>query len=255
MDRAPRTGVDAISEAAARAAGVEETRRVRVRASGESVFADVTVAAGRTSSLERAHDIAEEVEQEIARVAPGADVVVHVEPATGSSGLIERVRAAASRIPEVDEVHNVHVHAFAERGSRKLHVTLHAKVRPHTPLHEAHELSDRIESIVAEELGPDVRVDSHIEPLEETSPSRDVTAERADLVEEIRRLATAEAEILDCHEVIVTSSGDELSIVAHVRARGDLPLERIHDASERVEKTIHAAHPEIGSVVIHFEPM
>jgi cation diffusion facilitator family transporter len=254
MDRAP-TGVDAISRAAARAPGVEETRRVRVRASGETVFADVTVAAGRTTSLERAHDIAEQVEQEIARVAPGADVVVHVEPATGESGLVERVQAAASRIPEVHEVHNVLVHAFDEKGSSKLHVTFHAKVRPNTSLEEAHELSDRIEEMVARELGSDARVDSHIEPLETTSRGRDVTGERADLVEAIRQLATAEPEILDCHEVIVTSSGDQLSILAHVHARGDLPLERIHAASERVEKAVHAAHPEIGAVVIHFEPM
>jgi divalent metal cation (Fe/Co/Zn/Cd) transporter len=31
-------------------------------------------------------------------------------------------------------------------------------------------------------------------------------------------------------------------------------LERIHDASQRIEKSIHAAHPEVGSVLIHFEP-
>jgi cation diffusion facilitator family transporter len=255
MDRAPRARAEAISEAAARVQGVAETRRVRVRGGDRELFADVTVAAERTASLERAHAITEEVEYEIARVAPDADVVVHVEPASQTSGLVERVQAAASRTSSVHEVHNVLVHAFDEGGRSKLQVTLHAKVQPHTSLQEAHELADRIEAVVADELGTDVRVDAHIEPLEKTTHGKDVTGSRADLVAGIKRLAVTEPDVLDCHEVLVTASGDALSIVAHVHGRGDLPLERIHDASQRIEKSVHAAHPEVGAVLIHFEPL
>ena len=86
MDRAPRTPTEAIERAAASAPGVTETRRVRVRSGGDKLFADVTVAAGRTTSLERAHDIAESVETAIEAVAPGTDVVVHVEPHTAERG-------------------------------------------------------------------------------------------------------------------------------------------------------------------------
>lgn len=254
MDRAPRARAEAISEAARRAAGVAETRRVRVRGGERGVFADVTVAADRTASLQRAHDIAEEVEHEIARVDPEADVVVHVEPVVETSGLVERVQAAASRTPGVREIHNVLVHAFDEGGQRKLRVTLHAKVPPRTSLQEAHETADRIETAVAEELGPGVRIDSHIEPLEPTTHGKDVTEARPDLVADVKRLAAAEPDVLNCHEVLVTSTGEALSIVAHVVGRGDLPLERIHDASQRIEKSIHAAYPEVGSVLTHFEP-
>lgn len=83
MDRAPDERTTAIAQAAARAGGVSETRRVRVRGGGRRLFADVTVAAGRDTSLARAHDIAEEVEREIETSVPGTDVVVHVEPADG----------------------------------------------------------------------------------------------------------------------------------------------------------------------------
>jgi cation diffusion facilitator family transporter len=254
MDRAPGHGVQEIEAAARRAPGVAETRRVRVRAAGDRVFADVTVAAGRTASLERAHDIAENVEREIARVVPGADVVVHVEPAPETAGLIERVQAAASRAEGVHEVHNVLVHAFSEGGRRKLHVTLHAKTRPGTSLGQAHELSDRIENAVAHELGTDVRVDTHIEPLDTAHAGRDVTTDRQDVVQSVRKLAAEEPDVLDCHEVIVTSAGGRLTVVAHVRGRGDLPMTRMHDASERIEDALRARHAEIGPVLIHFEP-
>ena len=259
MDRAPEATVQTISDAAAGAEGVTQTRRVRVRTSGHQLFADVTVAAGRTYSLERAHDISEAVEKEIERVLPGADVVVHIEPMTEESGLVERVHAAASRVPGAQEVHNVNVHAFNEGRGDQLHVTLHAKVAYGTSLVDAHDLSERIESAVAKELAErneslEVRVDTHIEPLDPTLLGADVTVGRADVVATVKAATLEEADMRDCHEVIVTETGSEISVVAHVKAAGGLPLTRIHDASNRIEKRIHAAHPEVGSVLFHFEP-
>ncbi|MGH2790951.1 MAG: cation diffusion facilitator family transporter [Actinomycetota bacterium] len=254
MDRAPDSRIAEIEAAAAGAQGVAEARRVRLRSSGEKLFADVTVAAGRTATLERAHDIAESVEREIARVAPGTDVVVHVEPASETSGFVERVSAAASRSAGVHEIHNVLIHAFDEGGLRKLHVTLHAKVDPDTSVEEAHRLSDEIEHAVADELGPDVRVDSHIEPLEPTTLGRDVTDARADIVALVAEVAERETDVIDCHEVLVTSVDGELSVVAHVRGPRTLPLNRIHAASVRIEDALRSARPEIGPVLIHFEP-
>jgi len=254
MDRAPETRAEAITKAVEAVRGVQEARRVRVRGSGDQLFADVTVAAGRTATLERAHDIAENVEREIERVAPGIDVVVHVEPISETHGMVERVAAAASRAENVHEVHNVLVHAFDEGGSRKLHVTLHAKVEPGLSLKDAHDLSEAVEAAIEAELAADVRVDTHIEPLQPTTFGQDVTASRPDVIEIVTRCAVEEPDVVDCHEVLVTSIDAELSIVAHVHARADLPLARIHDASTRIEAGIHAAMPEVGPVTIHFEP-
>lgn len=254
MDRAPEAPVQAIEDAAASAPGVSEARRVRVRTTGRQLFADVTVGAQRTASLERAHDIAEAVERAIQRVAPGTDVVVHVEPAPETSEVVERALAAASRVGGVHEVHNVLVHEFERAGRPALHVTLHAKVDPETPLERAHALSDAVETEVERELGGGVRVDTHIEPLERAAPGTDVTGGRTDLVAEIEALAAAEPEIVDCHEVLVTQSGDATAVVVHVRGDPALPLAEIHAASERIEKKLVTAHPEINSVLIHFEP-
>lgn len=254
MDRAPIARLHAIEEAVTKATGVTEARRVRVRGTGEQLFADVTVAAGRTNSLERAHDIAEAVEREIELAVPGTDVVVHVEPATAQGGLVERVQAAASRAADVHEIHNVLVHAFDDNGRHKLHVTLHAKVSPDFSLQEAHDLADEIESSVSKELGEAVRVDAHIEPLQATSMGEDVTSERADLVRSVTAVAEAEENILDCHEVLLTRTGSGIDVLAHVRGNATLPLASIHDASTQIEKKIHGLHPEVSAVLIHFEP-
>jgi divalent metal cation (Fe/Co/Zn/Cd) transporter len=45
-----------------------------------------------------------------------------------------------------------------------------------------------------------------------------------------------------------------LSIVAHVTGHEDLPLDQIHEASRVIERKLRAVHPEVGPVLIHFEP-
>jgi divalent metal cation (Fe/Co/Zn/Cd) transporter len=119
---------------------------------------------------------------------------------------------------------------------------------------QAHDLADRIEAQVVEELGLGVRVDAHIEPLEQTLYGKEVTAARPDIVTALESRATEEVEILDCHEVIVVETGESLTVIAHVRGRGDISLARLHDAADRVEKAMLAEHPAIGRVLIHFEP-
>lgn len=254
MDSAPLTPTQQIHAAAAGAPGVHEARRVRVRSSGGRLFADVTVSAGRTTSLERAHDIAEKVEQAIENELPGTDVVVHVEPETSSSGLVERVQAAASRTEDIHEVHNILVHAFDEAGNHKLHVTLHAKVKPGLSLQAAHELADRVEAEIEKEIGTDVRVDTHMEPLVPTTFGEDVTSQRADIVASVRAAALQESDIDDCHEVLVTSTGHGITVVAHVRGNASLPLAKMHAASTHIENVVHLRHDEVDSVLIHFEP-
>jgi divalent metal cation (Fe/Co/Zn/Cd) transporter len=131
---------------------------------------------------------------------------------------------------------------------------LHAKVAPGTSVKHAHDLSDAIEELVRADLGDDVRVDTHIEPLEATALGRDVTAERAELVQTVIDLARREPDVSDCHEVLVTESTEGLSVVAHVRGRADLALRKIHEASVRIENGVKTRHPEVGSILIHFEP-
>ncbi|MGH2386528.1 MAG: cation transporter dimerization domain-containing protein [Candidatus Limnocylindria bacterium] len=81
-----------------------------------------------------------------------------------------------------------------------------------------------------------------------------MTDSRADIVALVAEVAERETDVIDCHEVLVTSVDGELSVVAHVRGPRTLPLNRIHAASVRIEDALRSARPEIGPVLIHFEP-
>jgi cation diffusion facilitator family transporter len=255
MDRAPDPGLlRAVAAAVATVPGVAETRRVRLRGEPGSLFGDVTVAADLSASLGRAHDIADGVERAVVREAPGADVIVHVEPADAPTALVERIRAAAARPAGVFEVHNIRLQRLAAGARHALHVTLHAKVPSTSSLRDAHRRSREIEAEVAALLGPGTRIDVHMEPLEAAVPGADVTGRRADLVADVRRLAALQDEVLGCGEVLVTSSDDETAVTLHVVGHGDAPLAGIHAASQRIERAVRARHPDVGAVTVHFVP-
>jgi cation diffusion facilitator family transporter len=63
--------------------GVREIRRVRSRASGEGVAADVVVSVDATLSTEESHRVANDIEAALEHRLGIADVTVHIEPSKG----------------------------------------------------------------------------------------------------------------------------------------------------------------------------
>jgi divalent metal cation (Fe/Co/Zn/Cd) transporter len=80
LDSAP-PGLAAKIERAVRAVpGVLDCHRVRVRTAGPQLFVDIHVVMDGALSLEETHALSSQIEEIIAGVAPGADVMVHAEP-------------------------------------------------------------------------------------------------------------------------------------------------------------------------------
>lgn len=159
-----------LHEAVARAAlvpGVHDVRQVRLRRSGPEVFADVTVEVDRAVSFERAHDAASAVEAAVRAAAPGADVVVHVEPARAPvEGPLTLVRLAAAR-------HGLGAHAIRFHcGPVDLTLDVHLEVPSALPVGEVDRLQRRFEADVVEAV-PELR---RIHVL--TEPVADGAAER-----------------------------------------------------------------------------
>ncbi len=81
MDAAPSTVESRIVRAASSVEGVIDCHSVRFRYSGPTLFVDAHVLMDSWLPLDKAHEIANQVEQAIQTELPGADVTVHPEPA------------------------------------------------------------------------------------------------------------------------------------------------------------------------------
>jgi len=244
MDRAP-----AEAERAARAAiaSIEphvQLRRLRMRQAGGRQFADVVIGVPAAEGVGQGHAAADAVEEAVGRALPGADVVVHVEPLADET-LRERVHAAAIAVPRVREVHNI---ALVDVDGRT-ELSLHVKLPGELPLEEAHAIAEQLERAVCRAVPEIAGVQTHLEPLTETSPAREVDEDTASVAAIVRETTGSEPREL---RVLRTQEG---RLVAYLTLGvGGGSLEQAHRRASEVEERIRRDRPEIADVIVHTEP-
>ena len=80
LDHAPSGMEKKIISAVEGLPGVEDCHSVRFRYSGPQLFVDIHILLDGNQTLKDAHNLTEEIERAIQKVAPNADVTVHPEP-------------------------------------------------------------------------------------------------------------------------------------------------------------------------------
>jgi cation diffusion facilitator family transporter len=242
-------------ERAVRLPGVVEVIRVRVRRSGPEAFADVTLRVAGNTSLESAHEIASHAEAAVRRLLPGADVVVHVEPAeSGAEGRSpatpEGVRAIARRLGL--NVHDINI--VQVLGARS--VELHLEVPDSLNVADAHERATAFEKALWESVPGLGAIVTHIEPIAPLAATEAAQPEELDQVLEVlHEIAHDEALRCDPHNVTVRREGEEIGVSLHCGVDPDTAITDAHALTERVERGLRARLPSLGRIVIHVEPL
>lgn len=249
MDRTPSDAERAIRDELGKMAGVD-LRRLRVRHAAGRNFADLVVAVAPDAGLAQAHATADEIERRIERVVDNADVVVHVEPLTEEGTMRERATAAASRSPDVREIHNVRL--LNVDGQREL--SLHVKLPRSLSLERAHAIVEELERSVLDEV-PEIRlVHTHIEPLARTYAASDshgpqAAGERATIEAVVTRMTGAGPRRVELRD----SDRGRMAMVT-LTVAGPATLLEAHQLASRIEQEIKRACEHLVEVVIHTEP-
>ena len=252
LDTAPKGLAEQVRAAAERVSGVVSVERVRVRPAGAHVFGEVLVRVSRTLPLERVAAIKEKVVQAIHDELPQGEFTVTADPIQlDNETILERVllTAAHLRVP----IHHVTV----QNLSRGLSVSFDLEVDGRMSLGAAHEIASRVESALREELGPQVEVESHIEPL--------VAAQLEGHEADVATVARIAATLAECtrtdggvghvHDIRVRSTGSGLVVNYHCRLDPAMDVSSVHELVDDLERRVRRAHPEILRVVGHAEPL
>ena len=231
--------------------GVLEVEQARVRRSGSSYFADLTLALPRRFTFEHTGELVREATEAAQRALPDADVVIHTVPREArTESVFDRVRAVAAR-------NNVSVHELSVQSHHgRLRVEQHVELDETMPLMAAHEFVCALEAEILREAPEIDTVLTHIE-------SEPATIEQPDeMVEEDRKIesalrATAKQfkDIIDVHEIMVGRAGEHISVSCHCTLPDDLPMQRVHLAITELEDRFKLECPEVYRVTIHPEPV
>jgi cation diffusion facilitator family transporter len=251
IDMAPPGAAELVRDVTLRVRGVVDVERVRVRAVGDRAFVDLVVAVSRTLPFDQVAAVKDAVAHAITAEIPNAEAVVTTVPrALDDETVLERVMVIARNLALA--VHHVTVQAIEGR----LAVSLDLEVDGALGLGAAHEIASRLEAAVREELGPDVEVETHIEPLQARDMAgRDAGGAR---VEEVRAALADLAQQLgpfrDVHDVRVRETDEGEIVNFHCWIDPSMTVHDVHEKVDDVERALRRRWPSIKRVIGHAEP-
>ncbi len=249
-DTAPPGSAETITRAAENVSGVVAVERVRVRPVGDKLFVEIVLAVSRSLPLDRVELLKRHAAEAIRTALPRAEVSVATAPrALDNESVIERVMVVARN--QALAVHHVTVHDI--RG--KLSVSLDLEVDRKLPLQGAHGIADALEAALREELGTDVEVETHIEPLQADAAGREAMPERIRAVHEtLAEIAAEGGAVGDIHNVRVRETDEGEIVNFHCRVDPALTVQVVHEKVDEVERALRRRAPSIKRVIGHAEP-
>lgn len=250
-DVAPAGAAEAITAAAAKVPGVVRVEQVRARGVGEKTFVDLAVAVSRTLPLDRVSALKDAVAEAIRQRLPGAEPTVTTDPvALDNETVLDRVMVIARN--RALAVHHVTVHDL----DGHLAVSLDLEVDGKLTLREAHALADALESAIAGELGANVEIDTHIEPLQpHRAAGREAPPERVKAIEiALAEFAADGRTLRDVHDVRVRETDEGEIVNFHCRVDPTLSVQTVHEKVDALERALKQRSPTIKRVIGHAEP-
>jgi cation diffusion facilitator family transporter len=247
MDRVPAGAEAAARAAIARLEPGVELRRLRMRQAAGRHFADVVIGVPPGAAVAQGHAAADAVEEAVQRALPESDVVVHVEP-LDEAAIRERALAAAMQVARVREIHNVSV-VRLDGGTE---LSLHLKLPGELPLEEAHAIATEVEKSIVAAVPEVDAVQTHLEPLAETTAGVDAAGSRLDeqAVTRVVREATGSAP----RELRFLNTDEGLVAYLTIGLDPGSQLAEAHARASEIEERIRRARPQIADVIVHTEP-
>jgi cation diffusion facilitator family transporter len=250
-DTAPAGVSERVAAIAHQVPGVVAVDRVRARPAGAVLFVELTVSISRTLPLDRVSSIKQQLSRAIRNDLPAAELTITTEPkALDDETVRERAMVIARDLGLA--IHHVAVQTISGR----LSVSLDLEVDGSQPLAAAHDVASRLEDAIRSELGPEVEVETHIEPLPaDLLAGRDAESVRIGEVRAVLSVLAAQLPALgEIHDVRVreTPSGEIVNFHCHVDPA--LSVSAVHDAVDTLERRLRRQFPTIQRVIGHAEP-
>lgn len=252
MDAAPEGVGERLTAIVDRVPGVVHVERVRARPSGAMVFVDLDVAVSRTRSLEEIVGVKKAIVAAIAAEMPEVEPSVVAHPlALDDETVHERVMVIARN--RALAIHHLTVQTLADD---RMSVSFDLEVDGRMSLDAAHAVATELENAIADELGPGVEVETHIEPIT-VDRLAGLDADAATIAEITRDLEAAAARggiVDEVHAVRVRATDEGIIVNFHCRAAPTISIADLHAAIDDVERAVRATRLSVRRIVGHGEP-
>lgn len=240
--------VNQVRQIVANTDGVIEPGPIRMRKSGDTLFADVTISLRGDASFDKAHEISHNAESNIKNSFPNAKVTIHFEPNWDEVPRNSKIYDVASSVKGVKGVHNVS--SYTSEG--KIYASLHVMVDREINLESAHEISDNIEDKIQEIIPEAEHVTIHLEPYVMVPDNLKMESKKTE--EKIKILLGEYSEIKKIGRIVILNFKNMLKIDIDISFEKSLSIEKVHDLTSQIERKIHTQFKN-SIITIHPEPI
>ncbi|WP_159566368.1 cation diffusion facilitator family transporter [Budvicia diplopodorum] len=231
---------------------VIEIERTRVRNAGPMLFIELTLAVSRGLPLELVSELKDHITLKLQQNLNNAEITLIARPRSESSETIAtRVRIIAANLDRA--IHRLTILQLPDRLSISFDLELEADLS----LEQSNTLVRILEEAIRTELGPQIEIDTHIEPIVANwLEGRDASAERQREFENALYLASGDSGQGDkIHNVRVRETKQGLIIYFNYCLPSHMAVNDIHTSVDRVERVIRSSFPDVFRVIGHAEPL
>ena len=226
--------------------GILNCPNLKVRKVGSKIFAECSVQVISLMSLEEAHALASDIEDDLEKTLGSVDATIHIEPAEEETKVEQLVEKLAT-VENVKEVHDI-VTVYS-RG--KLYITLHAYVDPKLSVEEAHKIAEKIENKMHAGIKQLENISVHVEPYSVKKHAAEI--DEKELKKLIRELAKKVKTRLRLKRTVTYVADGKRYINIDCCFTKHVPLTEAHEIASQVEKEI-AEYFANAVVTVHIEP-
>jgi divalent metal cation (Fe/Co/Zn/Cd) transporter len=165
--------------------------------------------------------------------------------------VLERVLLIAAR--RHVRIHHLTVQQIQEKVSISFDIELDRQMQHG----QAHEIASSLELAIANELGSDVEVETHIEPMEpsEIQGYEAPASTTAQIASGLAQRALEVTAISNVHNIRVRATTAGLVVNYHCRVDPALSVGTVHDHVDELERKMQEDFPAIVRIVGHAEPV
>ena len=228
--------------------GVQKCGNLRVRKVGTKTFVEAAVQVTEQISLDEAHTIASKIETNVRNSLRNVDITIHIEPSEKelhTKRLIEKLVTEVEGVKEAHEISAVH-----KRG--KLYIILHAYVNPKLSVLEAHEIAEKIENKIKENIKDIGNVTVHMEPFN-IKMQKKTTVDDDLIMEAIQKIAEESEEAFRIENIMTYIVHKKNYININCCFTKQISIENAHKIASQIENEIKE-HFEDTIVTVHIEP-
>lgn len=249
VERSEREIAGAIKRRVEQIKDVKGTSRISVRSSGKRLDVNLMVLLNENLGMEEAHRIAADVERKIMNAYPNARVVISTQSISDSENTWKIIKDIADELPGSRGAHNIHI----QKIGKKLNVDLHLEVSANMTVKQAHDVADQLEKRI-KKADPNISETTiHIETASERI-SRELRGAETEMDSYIEHVAKDFPEIKDVSGIEIRKFGREIHLVLQCRFDPNLSIEKAHEVTKKIEKTVRTTYPNVTRIDIHEEP-